>query len=380
MTTFVIFAALGSRHAFIMEQTVARRPVHPLDHLQGTAARLANLLPDAAHHRLAEWLKHPHTHPDLDPAIRTLLAVRDWRGGKKAFSHDPVLARARFRREMLMIRPQPTAVGDVVDLMVDGAACPLAARLYRPAEALSPDQPLPLLVFLHGGGYVVGDLDTHDEPCRLLCRFGRMLVLSVEYRLAPEHPFPAAYDDTVAALRFAKIHAATWGADPDQVAVGGDSAGGNLAATAAANLAGTPDAPAAQLLIYAGIEFYMQTESKQRYSDGLFLSHDDVRDAYLRYNPDERFAPTDPRLCPIYAPSHANLAPALVISAEYDVLRDEAEVYARKLREAGTVCMMRRVAGQAHGFINITAINRRAYQATVQMAVDFRLLLDGEVF
>jgi|JI10StandDraft_1071094.scaffolds.fasta_scaffold1121451_1 acetyl esterase/lipase len=170
MTTFVIFAALGSRHAFIMEQTVARRPVHPFDHLQGTAARLANLLPDAAHHRLAEWLKHPHTHPDLDPAIRTLLAVRDWRGGKKAFSHDPVLARARFRREMLMIRPQPTPVGEVIDLMIDGAVSPLAARLYRPIEA-KHDQHLPLLVFLHGGGYVVGEIwQPQLRPIWLVCR------------------------------------------------------------------------------------------------------------------------------------------------------------------------------------------------------------------
>lgn len=355
-----------------------------IDRLHGQAARLTGLLSEQAHHRLADFLNHPHTYPDLDPALRTLLAVRDWRGGKGKVSQSLEQGRARFRREMHSICLEPTAVGQVTDLEIPTASGPMAARLYRPIESMDDQptaaEPLPLLVFFHGGGFVLGDIDTHDEPCRLLCRFGRFWVLSVNYRLAPEHPFPAAYEDAQAAFHFAKQQAATWGADPARIAVGGDSAGGNLAATLSANNAHDAHAPCAQLLIYACIELYMPTLSKQQYDEGLFLSLNDMHEAYFLYNPDERYSPQDPRMCPIYAQSHAHLPPALIVSAEHDVLRDEAEIYARKLRDAGSVCMMRRVAGQAHGFINITPINRRAYQATVQIALDFRLLLDGAVF
>lgn len=357
---------------------MAERP-SLLDRVQGLLARGVGLLPESAHQQLADWLKYPHHYPDLDPALRTLLAVRDWRGGKERMA-NPIEHRARLRREMQLINPRPTAVAQIENYQFQTANGLLSARLYRPIEPVLQSKDIPLLVFLHGGGFVVGDLDTHDEACRLLCRFGRFAVLSVAYRLAPEHPFPAAFDDAMAALHWAQQQAESWKIDRQKIAIGGDSAGGNLAATVSAALAGQPDAPAAQLLIYPGIELYMLTESKQLYTDGLFLSHEHVREAYLRYNPEERFPPNDPRLCPIYAETHANLAPALLVTAEHDVLRDEGEVYGRRLRQAGTLCMMRRVAGQAHGFINMTPINRRAYQATVQLAVDFKLLLDGEVF
>lgn len=357
------------------------RLTRPLDRLQGTAARMTDLLPEVAHHHLARWLKHSQTHSDLDPALATLLAVRDWRGGKGKPAQDPIQGRVRFRREMHSIAGRPYPVGSVEQITLNLPHTSLQARLYRPTQAFSQDQPLPLLVFFHGGGFIVGDLDTHDQPCRLLCRHGQMYVLSVDYRLAPEHPFPAAYDDGMAALRFVQNGGLTDAMiDLSQIAIGGDSAGGNLAATISAALADGPHAPAAQLLIYPAIELYMQTDSKTRYSQGLFLSHDDVRDAYLSYNPDERHPPHDPRLCPMYATSHARLAKALVVTAALDVLRDEGEIYARTLRQAGTVCMMRRVAGQAHGFINIAPINRGAYHATVQLAVDFRLLLSGQIF
>ncbi|MEC7118798.1 MAG: alpha/beta hydrolase [Pseudomonadota bacterium] len=352
----------------------------PLDRLQGAAARIAGLLlPEAAHDQLARWLKLPHHHPDLDPSLRTILAVRELRGGKRAVAHDPVQSRLRFRQEMASIRGRATLVGQVEDLKFETENGQLKARLYRPIEATQVDRRLPLLVFFHGGGFMVGDLDTHDEPCRMLCRFGRMNVLSIDYRLAPEHPFPAAFEDAIAAVQWAHTQAERWQVDQSRIAVGGDSAGGNLAATVSVALANQPERPAAQLLIYAGIEFYMQTESKKHYCDGLFLTCDAIEEAYRRYNPDEQHSPTDPRMSPIHAPSHADLPPALIVTAALDALRDEAEIYGQTLRIAGTTCMMRRIAGQSHGFINMTPINRGAYYATQQLAADFRLLLDGVV-
>jgi acetyl esterase len=351
-----------------------------VDHLHGAAARLAGLLlPEAAHDQLAKWLKAPKHYPDLDPSLRTILAVRDLRSKQQPDRSDPVQNRLRLRQEVAAISGRPTLVGHTSDLHWVGDAGLMNARLYRPIEALNTEQRFPLLVFFHGGGFTVGDLDTHDEPCRILCRFGRMNVLSIDYRLAPEHPFPAAFDDAIAAVRWAFAQADHWQVDRSLIAVGGDSAGGNLAATASVALADQPERPAAQLLIYPGIEFYMQTESKKHYCDGLFLTCEAIAEAYHRYNPDEKHPPTDPRMSPIYAPNHENLPPALIVTAALDALRDEAEIYGHTLRNAGTTCLMRRIAGQSHGFINITPINRGAYYATQQMAADFRLLLDGVV-
>lgn len=351
-----------------------------LDHLHGTAARLVGLLlPEIAHEQLAKWLKAPNHYPDLDPSLRTILAVRDLRARQRPNRSDPVQNRLRLRQEIAAIRGRPTLVGHTSNLQFVGHAGLMNARLYRPLEALNTEQHSPLLVFFHGGGFAVGDLDTHDEPCRILCRFGRMNVLSIDYRLAPEHPFPAAFDDAMAAMRWAFAQADHWQVDRRRIAIGGDSAGGNLAATVSVALTNQAEAPAAQLLIYPVIEFHLQTESKKSYSDGLFLTSDAMAEAYQRYNPDEKHPPTDPRLSPLYATNHADLPPALIVTAALDLLRDEAEIYGQTLRQAGATCLMRRIAGQSHGFINITPINRGAYHATQQMAADFRLLLDGVV-
>ncbi len=353
-----------------------------LDQLHGTAARLAGLLlPETAHDQLAQWLKAPHHYPDLDPSLRTILAVRDLRAKQRpdpAERSDPVQNRLRLRQEIAAISGRPTLVGHVVDLQFANRNAELMnARLYRPLEALNGEQTFPLLIFFHGGGFSVGDLDTHDQPCRMLCRFGRMNVLSIDYRLAPEHPFPAAFEDALDAIRWAFAQADHWQVDRRRIAVGGDSAGGNLAATTSIALAGQAECLAAQLLIYPAIEFHMQTESKKNYCDGLFLTCAAMAEAYQLYNPNEQHSATDPRMSPIYAPNHQKLPPALMITAALDPLRDEAEIYAQTLRQAGTPCLIRRINGQSHGFINITSINRGAYYATQQLAADFRLLLDG---
>ena len=197
-------------------------------------------------------------------------------------------------------------------------------------------------MFFHGGGYVIGDVDTHDNQCRMLCREAEAVVLSVGYRLAPEHPFPAAPEDCFAATRWAAEHVDRLGGDAGRIAVAGDSAGGNLAAVVAlmARDAGGP-ALAAQLLIYPGTDFAGGYPSETENAEGFFLTRADMewfREQYLA-----GADPSDPRLSPIAAPDLSGLPPAVVATAEFDPLRDQGDAYARALEEAGVPVIARRL-------------------------------------
>lgn len=243
-------------------------------------------------------------------------------------------------------------VGAVRDLTVAG----LPARLYTPsgAEAVGP-----LLVFLHGGGFFFGDLDTHDAPCRALAERSGVRVLAIDYRLAPEHPFPAAYDDAQAAFRWVLEHAAEVGTTADRVAVGGDSAGGNLAAGVAIEAARSGLPLAFQLLIYPVTDNARSTLSSRLFADGFYLStpfRERATSSYLPAGVD----PLDPRASPAYAELPAGLAPALVVTAGFDPLRDEGEAYARQLERAGAQVEVKRFADQIHGFFNITGAGSTA--------------------
>lgn len=329
------------------------------EQLRGVAARSIGRLPDLALARLA-GVPVEIDGQRLDPMLQFTLGLRPKRGTAPLTFGDPAAARARFRREVLSVQGPPTPVGAVRDLQVDGSDGPLDARLYVPSDA--PDD-APLLVFYHGGGYTLGDLDTHDEPCRLLCRHGEQFVLSVAYRLAPEHPFPAPDEDTFAAFRWAQRHAAEFGAS--DVAVGGDSAGANLA-TGVAQRAADDRPPIGQLL------FYPPTDETSAYPshtlfDGYYLSLADKRAFAERYyGADDALRP-DPRVSPLLG-SHTGLAPALVVTAGFDVLRDEGEAYAAALEAAAVRCTLRREASLGHGFLHLTAISRAAHKATVDIA------------
>jgi acetyl esterase len=262
------------------------------------------------------------------------------------------------------------------ELTVDGAAGPLEARLYVPDP---PDAHLAngtgdgLLVFYHGGGFVLCDLDTHDNPCRLLARQSGVRVLSVAYRLAPEDPFPAAFDDAVAAFRFAVEHAAELGADPSRVAVGGDSAGGNLAAGVAQAAAGDGGpAPALQLLVYPWLDLAGNHRSRELFGEGFDLGDEDLEwltGLYVPGSEDVR----DPRCSPLLAAEMSGLAPAYVITAGFDPLRDEGEEYAQRLADAGVTVTLRRHPGLIHGFMNLMGIGRTGREAIVEMAGAVRL-------
>lgn len=349
--------------------------------LQGAAARLTMKLPPFSQRALAKALGFDQKFASLDPHLQILIIARDHMGAGALIGQDPAKSRRHFRKEMASILNKPTAVANVTDWEIPTNLAKLPVRHYTPKltnQAKKDGKKLPLLVFFHGGGFVVGDLDTHDEACRVLCQHAQVQVLSIAYRLAPEHPAPTAVDDCLEALKWAYAHAEDLNVDATKIAVGGDSAGGNLSAVVSQLAAGKPYAPAAQLLIYPVVDLENTYPSHAAYGKGLFLNQSDMDNAKLSYVGKSNLSFSDPRVSPLFG-NLAGLPPALLVTAELDTLRDEGETYAVKLRDAGTHCIAHRVLGQGHGFINITPINRAALDATQKIAQDFRALLDGHL-
>ena len=254
---------------------------------------------------------------------------------------SPFVARRIYRDTRAALAPRAPELPEVRLLAFEN----YALRVYRPVRG----EPLPALVYFHGGGWTIGDLDTHDVLCRSLAVGARCAVVSVDYRLAPEHPFPAAVDDCVAATRYVAEHAREL--NIRGIAVGGDSAGGNLAATVAlaARDAGGPRL-AFQLLIYPATDQRCATASHERNAQGYLLTRDGIQYFRRAYLPHERDW-TDWRASPLLAKSHANLPPALVITAGYDPLLDEGRAYAERLRAAGVEVEYREYADMVHGFV-----------------------------
>lgn len=257
-------------------------------------------------------------------------------------------------------------IGSVRDLAVAGRP----ARLYTPSGAAATG---PALLFLHGGGFMHGDLDSHDAGCRFLAERSGVRVLAVDYRLGPEDPFPAAYDDALAAYRWLVEHAADVGADPERLAVGGDSAGGNLAAGVALDAARTGLPLRFQLLVYPATDALRSTASADLFAEGFYLTRAYMDLANASYIGDSD--PADPRLSPHYAEVPDGLAPAYVVTAGFDPLRDEGEVFARRLAEAGATVELRRFPGQIHGFFNVVGVGRTSRAANALIAARLRAAL-----
>jgi acetyl esterase/lipase len=266
--------------------------------------------------------------------------------------------------------PIPMARAEALHL--PGPAGPLPARLYVP-DGPPADAAAPLLLYFHGGGWTIGDLDTHDGVCRFLAAAAGVVVLSIDYRLAPEHPFPAPVEDCWAAFAWAAANAASLGADPARIAVGGDSAGGNLAAVVSLLAReGGGAAPALQLLIYPVTEVGGAQRSRDLFGKGFLLTRGDMdwfEGHYLPPGTD----PADPRISPLRAPDLRDLAPAYLTTAGFDPLRDEGEAYATRLREAGVRVALRRHPGLIHSFANETAISRTARGAMQEAAGALRM-------
>jgi acetyl esterase len=311
----------------------------------------------------------------LAPATQLMLALLARRDPVPMSELGPERARVERRRMASIVSGRPAPVASVCDLALELPGRTVALRHYVPDE---PGERLPMLVFYHGGGFVFGDLDTHDAVCRMLCVHGGMHVLAVDYRLAPEHPFPAAVDDAREAFEWAYANAERLGADPQRIAVGGDSAGGNLAAVVSqlAVAAGGPR-PALQLLIYPATDMVERRRSRELFAEGFFLTDSEMawfEQAYLGTGTTDRH---DPRLSPLRAQDLSGLPPAIVATAAFDPLRDEGEDYAQALRAAGTPVLLRRYPGAIHGFVSGVGVSRPAREAVIELAGAMRGMLAG---
>ncbi|HEX5871840.1 MAG TPA: alpha/beta hydrolase [Longimicrobium sp.] len=348
------------------------RPIRLTERIESLLARVLVRLPGHVHVRMSGEPPVVADGAALDPHVQLVRTLRRKRNPHHLCEPSLEHGRERYRRESLLFRGPMTQVGAVRDFTIPGDGGPLRVRHYAPAS----NDPQPLTVYLHGGGFTIGDLDTHDEACRILCRHGRVHVLAVEYRLAPEDPFPAPLDDARAALRWAQAHAAELGADPARVAIGGDSAGGNLSAVVALQTRGDRP-PFAQLLIYPVTDSRNTRPSQQLFGQGYFLSDED-RAAFTRYYLEGTgTAERDWCVSPLYADDHSGLAPALVVAAGFDMLRDEGEAYADALHAAGTPTRRVRADAHGHGFLHMTGVSPGARRSMVQIAEEWRALLDG---
>lgn len=270
---------------------------------------------------------------------------------------------AQARRQFMDARRQflapEEAVGAVENCTFVTSAGPLPVRIYRPNA--TSDTPMPALVYFHGGGWVFGNLDSHDRLCRSLCNQSGHVVISVDYRLAPEHKFPAAFDDAVASLRYVEAHAGELGIDPKRIAAGGDSAGGSIVAAAAIEMRdrGGP-ALTLQVLLYPVTDLRMNSDSYRRLGTGYMLTAQRMKffaDHYLRSAQDA----LDWRASPLLAKDLSRLPPALVITASHDPLVDEGEAYAKRMRGASVEVEYECVPGVIHGFATMAgAIGRGA--------------------
>ncbi len=307
----------------------------------------------------------------LDPEILSLVEqMAEDPDATDIAASTPEEARAFYRAVGAMFGPGPE-VASVVDRRVPGPAGAIPVRVYTPQGS----GPFGVLVFYHGGGWVIGDLDTHDRECRMLCADAGCLVVSVDYRLAPEHPYPAAVEDAFAALQWVGENAAALGGDPQRLAVGGDSAGGNLAAVVS-QLARDAGGPAVrfQLLVYPVVDLRSPSgfASRVENREGPFLTLDVMEWFERHYFSQDDAGRREPKASPLLAPSLAGLPPALVITAELDPLRDEGEAYAASLQEAGVATTLHRYNGLPHMSFQLSAISAEARKMLAEASAAVR--------
>ena len=304
----------------------------------------------------------------VDPHIAAILPMLA--GAPPLSAGTPDQARAGMRLFTVDLR-DPATLAPVLsteDVTYPAAEGDRAARVYRPDVA----GPVPTILFIHGGGYVIGDIDTHDDQARLLCAEVGAVVISIDYRLAPEDPFPAGYLDCVAALEHVFATVEELGGDVTRIAVAGDSAGGNLSAGVAIAARDQGLALKAQLLIYPGVDF-TETDYPSRVAnaEGYFLTADDM----LWFRDQYQVDPADPRGSVLTHEDHTGLAPAIVATAEFDPLCDEGEAYAAVLEKAGVPVIARRYDGMIHGFFGLGHLSEGARKANLEICADLKGLL-----
>ncbi len=306
----------------------------------------------------------------LSTEVQLMLAMEKLARVPQAETLPLAEARAELLRQQRMAGGHQH-VGAVRDLKVDGAEGKLLARLYTPTERLGAT-PAPTMLFLHGGGWMYGDLESHDAPCRFLAEKSGVQLLAIDYRLSPEHKFPAAVEDCRAAYKWLVEHAQEVNADPDRLAVGGDSAGGALSASTAVWAAEQGLPLHFQLLIYPGTDWVERTESRRMFGEGFILT-----ELFMTRAEEAYFAPGADKANPDASALRrvdfpAKVAPAYVVTAGFDPLRDEGEAYARLLAEKGVGVELKRFPGMIHGFFNMVGVGREAPAYNAEIAARLR--------
>ncbi|MGQ5517124.1 alpha/beta hydrolase [Halococcus saccharolyticus] len=313
---------------------------------------------------------------ELDPQVRQVLDLLDQQRAPPTYGASVETARDQFDELFSMLDPQP--VGDVQNLTIPGPKRPIPIRVYAPEDG--PDDAPGVFVTFHGGGWVLGDLDTHDPFCRAVTNAADCLVISVDYRRAPEHPFPAAVEDCYTAVEWAGEYAGDLGGDPERLAVGGDSAGGNLAAavTLLARDRGGPDL-CHQSLIYPAVNSVVGEEfdSYEENGAGYLLEHESMEWYDERYIQDDLDARNE-YAAPLLARDLSGLPPATVITAGFDPLRDEGIAYVDRLEDAGVAVEHEHFPEMIHAFVSMLDVVDRAHDGIETVADGLRDAFDAQ--
>ena len=338
-----------------------------LEKSQGHAARTVDHLPRLVQKQLVKRLQYPYKFPQLDPFVQCLMAFQ-YKQGKVGFlSEDYHQSRQQFEKNIQNLISKPTSIAHVEDLRLPLQSGTVFARHYHPA----PQKKLPCVVFYHGGGFVVGSLETHDEVCRLIAKYARVQVISVDYPLAPEaspQQLIQVCEDALAWVfqnrRQLKIY-------KGRIAVAGDSAGGNIATVVTQRAQSKAYAAQAQLLLYPVVDFNSRHPSYFAYQDGLVLTGKDVELVETLYARQHQVALDDPLISPTYGKLE-HLAPTFIVTAGHDLLHDEASIYSHKLVQQGVAVKYQEYTDQTHGFANLTPVSKRAKKYMIETSKNFR--------
>ena len=323
--------------------------------------------------RFARGRSTPVEGQVVDEAIAVILALDDLAHDSDHTHRTPAAARVRMRESMAVVDAEPPPGVTTRDEVIAGA---IPSRLYIPSDLPAPS---PGLVYLHGGGWVTGDLETYDRFCRRFAARARIRVVSVDYRLGPEHRYPAAVDDALAAFRHVAGAAESFGIDPTRLGVGGDSAGGNLSAVVARRTRGEKVTPAATVLIYPAVDSTLSSQSHATFAERYLLTRPNI-DWYLgHYLGDVAGQVREPDVSPLLAPDAEGLGPHLITTAHFDPLRDEGEAYAKKLAAAGAKVKLVRCPRLIHGFAVMGGASPAAFAATDALIADAAAALRGEL-
>lgn len=330
-----------------------------------------NYLPTYLKQQLYRSMNVPWDYPELDPTLKCLMAYQHQQGYRGLISSNLQNSRNDFVKSMSELIYQPTPLAWVQDFSLSLNHRLLPVRHYHP----SPQQACPMIVFFHGGGFVLGNLDTHDEACRILAKYSGCQVLSVDYPLAPEATAQQIIETCEMAWHWIWQHQDRFNIQPNAIAVAGDSAGANMSTVLAQRLKQHLHAPIAQLLIYPTVDFKSRYPSFFKYKAGLLLTEGDVDQVTQHYVLSSQLELDDPLVSPIYAQLDRS-GPCFLVTAGHDILHDEGAHYAQLLQQANVKVCHRNYAHQLHGFINLTSVSYQSKNDWIEISQLFRKFLN----